>query len=125
MIKIEKTSERPTVFRIRFEGLLTLAETQAAARELIAAMQQLSGRRFRIVCEMAKSAVMSEAVAEVFMATQNIAVESGMERDAFVINSPTARMQIARIARTGKRFEALGAVHFFDDLAEAEAFLLA
>jgi hypothetical protein len=123
MIKIEKTSDRPTVFLIRFEGLLTLAETQAAAQDLIGRMNQLNGRRFRILCEMAKSAVMSEAVAEVFMATQNFAVDSGMERDAFVINSATARMQIARIARTGKRFDALGAIHFFDELAEAEAYL--
>lgn len=123
MIRIEKTSDRPTVFLIRFEGLLTLAETQAAAQELTAQTHKLNGRRFRILCEMAKSAVMSEAVAEVFMTAQNQAVESGMERDAFVISSATARMQIARIARTGKRFEALGAIHFFDELAEAEAYI--
>lgn len=124
MVQMEQTSSHPVVLTIRFEGLLTLEEIAGAAKDFEQRVRALGGVGFRVLCDMTQMSIMPPEIAQVFMGAQDMAVIQGMERDAFATTSPTIRMQLGRLAREGKRFEALGPMRFFDDAASANAYLL-
>lgn len=124
MVHVEQTSLHPVVLTIRYEGLLTLEEIAGAAKDFEQRVRALGGVSFRVLCDMTRMSIMPPEIAQVFVNSQDLAVDHGMERDAFATTSPTIRMQVGRLAREGKRFEALGPMRFFDDAVSASAYLL-
>ena len=122
MILIEQhaaTDLVPAIFIITFSGLLSVTETSDAATTFARKVQALRGAPFRVVCDFEDMATMPQEPAEVFMRAQALAVESGMDRDAFVTRSAVVRMQLDCLARLNHRAEKLGALAFFEARREA------
>lgn len=122
MIDVAIKDQIPALIVVAFAGKVTLDEITAERRfgDLI---RGLRGAAFHVLCDFNEATVMSAEVAEVFLRAQRFAVEHGMQRDAFVCNSATLRLQFTRIADESPRATRLGELHFFDTVAQAEHFL--
>ena len=87
-------------------------------------IKTLKNKKFRVLCDFSETSVMRDAVADVFFKAQDFAVKRGMERDAFVCKSKVLELQLARLARSNRRAEILGNLHFFDSRDAGLAYLL-
>lgn len=107
---------------LAFRGEVT-AEEMSEERRFGELIKGLDGRPFRVLCDFSETGTMSPEVADMFRRAQAFAVNRGMERDAFVVNSATLRFQLSRIARDNDRARELGQLQVFEDVDAALSYL--
>lgn len=107
---------------VAFTGRISLPDI-ASSRVFGTVVRALARKRFRVLCDFSQTITMPAEVCALFIRGQEFAVASGMERDAFVCTSSVLRLQFARIARESGRTASLGPLCFFDDVAQARAYL--
>ncbi len=126
-IKFEKhkTENGTPVFEITATGTFETSVIEQTLVALAGEIEELSGAPFRILIDASRIKAVSEEQSKVFMDAQDLAVDGGMEKDAFVISSAITKMQLLRLSKESKRFEALGELPIFEDLPSARKYIYA